>query len=177
MYYYFIKYFNNGIFVSIPLSGLSLIFQDNYYKNLTNEQYTKIYKYICRFIDLKVEILKIIIIDHSHTGNSILSLMKILRNCNCTKFNNIPIEFCNLVDNKTHIGWITNINIKTHIIRGNYINNISGHTIPRLTPQIHFKYIILNSFEEMNNLLKKRDELIKGYILIKILEIYYKELV
>lgn len=172
--HYFIKCYQDINSIIIPISGLSLIFKPNYFFKISPEQNFKFCKYISKFIPTdKKDINKFVIIDHSHTGNSITNFIKLFSKC--SGLSEKKIEFCNLVDYITPLDMIKfpkNID-KINIIRGNHINDMSGHIIPRLTKQIHFTTIVNKSNEEIDKLLEDRTELKKGDILIKILNNYY----
>ena len=172
LYYYFKLYYSKYNIILIPLSGLSLIFEHNYYPVVSIVQQQKFCEYIRRFIPV-IDFNKIVIIDHSHTGKSINNLIKLIKEC--TEFNrDINIEFCNLVDNITHNLSIippSYSNIKIIIIKGECINDMSGHIVPRLTQQIHFTTIINKTIEEIVTLLEDKTTIAEGLVLLKILKL------
>ena len=101
--------------------------------------------YVKKFITRPYK--KIVLVDHSHTGMSILNLIKLLRECEIDSI----FDFINLVDEKTslcnidtspYIGYLE----KYRILKGEFINKVSGHEIPRLSRQLHL-IDILNSKE------------------------------
>ena len=168
LYYYFMKCFTDFNSVLIPISGLSLIFQPNYFHTVDIQQTKKFCEYINKIIykfitpDIIEEAKKIVLIDHSHTGKSITNFVELIRRCDV--FMDKEIEFCNLVDVVTPIDMINlpkNVS-NIHIIRGTHINDMSGHNFPRLTKQIHFTDIINKSSEDLDELLEDKTELEEG---------------
>jgi len=96
---------------------------------------------------------KLIIIDHSHTGKSISNFVKLIDIC-IFKFD--EIEFCNLVDNITHMQLIKSPTVllnNIHIIKEDNINKMTGHHFSRATKQIHFTTIVNSSLEEINSII------------------------
>ena len=85
---------------------------------------------------------KIVLVDHSHTGMSVLNLIKLFQVSGIdSKF-----DFVNLVDTKTPLWLIKNpydcYLQQYHVLRGDFINDVSGHIIPRLCPQHHLINIL-----------------------------------
>jgi hypothetical protein len=121
--------------VEIPLSGMSMIYT-NEYTNPTQNKINTFDRYISQFIRSYMDTHDIIIIDHCHTCKSIEAFIRLLRKIG---FSN-RIMYVNLVDvvtpdliihNPSNINGYLSIKTKT-------LNLISGHKIPRAVPQYLF---------------------------------------
>ncbi|MGC6367527.1 MAG: hypothetical protein ACON35_05955 [Candidatus Marinamargulisbacteria bacterium] len=127
----------------LPISGLSLIYTKDYMLEPLNSSNKKdaFTSYVEKFITRPYK--KIVLVDHSHTGMSILNLIKLLRECEI----NSTFDFINLVDEKTPLNYIDTIPYfgylqQNHILKGEFINQVSGHKIARLCPQHHLINIL-----------------------------------
>lgn len=157
--------------INIPISGLNLIFEPNYYTTVTEDQNNKFCNYLNKYLKIanwpRYAMRKLIIIDHSHTGKSISNFIKLINKC---KFKFDEINFCNLVDNKIPIGFIKNPSVKInniHIIKADGINDMAGHIYPRATQQIHFTTIVNSSYEKINSIILNTSSIKDGLILQK----------
>ena len=152
--------------INIPISGLSLLFEPDYYKTISTEQNKKFCDYLNKYLRLqyfpRYSNKKLIIIDHSHTGKSISNFVKLIDNC-IFKFE--EIHFCNLVDNKTPIELIIPPSVtlnNIHIIKADLVNNMAGHKYPRATKQIHFTTIVKSSPDEINSIILDTSDIQNG---------------
>ena len=159
--------------INIPLSGLSHLFKPEYYPTISLDQRRKFCDYLNKFMKLsywpRYTMRKLIIIDHSHTGESISNFVNLLQSC-IFKFD--EIQFCNLVDVKTPVEMVKPPSVpldKIHIIRGEGINDVSGHILPRSIKQIHFTTIIKSTDEEINALILDTTDLEKGLVIQKLI--------
>jgi hypothetical protein len=123
--------------IEIPLSGMSLIYSDEY--TIPNADLLLLFSnYINPLISPYKDTHRIILIDHCHTCKSIFAFIKLLKK---TGVYEAPIHYINLIDKETPSWMIkepTNID-KYFQIRSSSLNKISGHEgIPRAVPQYLF---------------------------------------
>jgi hypothetical protein len=151
LYYYFKYCIPRYRCALIPISYLSSL-----WKGLRPEGYVSFKNYLNIFIDIS-KYSKIVIVDHSHTGESIIQLVKLLSYAS----KGIQLYFCDIMDNvMSAVGYDekymkrTGIKIPIKIIRGYFVNMMSGHEIPRLTQQIGVYELEGKTQEQMRELLQ-----------------------
>lgn len=167
LYYYFrfcIPEYNCAL---LPISYLSSLQQ-----GLRPQDYGSFSVYLSLFVNI-YRYSKIVVIDHSHTGKSIIELIKLLWYAGRETIKNI--QFCDLIDNITAIDedYMKSMGIRVpiKIVKGSFVNDVSGHRIPRLTQQIDIYQLEGKSKEEMRNFLNsKNDQIIEGLRMLVLLK-------